>query len=247
MNAPTWVVADAHAGAHPESDAALLDLLVKARAVKARLLIMGDLFTAWLGPNKFHTPLQARLLDELVLLRQAGGEVRFVVGNRDYLSEAQRGLAFDEVLGPESTLNLAGTPTMVHHGDGLNDRDWSYRGWRRLSRSPAAETLLGALPGAWGRRLVQRTERQMAPMNASHKSGRLPHDALLALADRAQAAGAARVVVGHFHQDTVIDGAVAVVLAPAFADTGRILVATEAGLKSRPAATLGDGPTVSVR
>lgn len=238
MTAPTWIVADAHAGANPETDAALLALFVEARARKAHLLIMGDLFTAWLGPKKFHTPLQARLLDELVLLRRAGGRVQFVIGNRDYLAEAQRGLAFDDVLGPESMVSLGGIPTLLHHGDGLNARDWSYRGWRALSRSGVSETFLGALPQQWGRRLVHRTERQMAPLNAGHKTGQLPRAALHALAARAQTQGAQRVLVGHFHQDTVLEAAVVVVLAPAFADTGRILEVKSADLVSVSARSL---------
>lgn len=240
---PQWVLADPHGGHDPDADRALVRLLAQAARARADLLIMGDLFVAWLAPERFWTPLQRRVLEGVAAVRAAGGQTRFVVGNRDYLVEALLGTVFDQVLTDEAVVPVAGRPTLVCHGDRLNRADWPYLMWHRLSRSGPAEALLGLLPGAAGRALAARTEARMARVNTRYKTGVLPLGALEALGRRAAAQGAARALVGHFHHDRVLpvaDGA-PVVVAPGWFEHRRILVGGPDGaLCSTPADALAD-------
>ena len=93
-----WVLADAHGGADPEADRDLLQLLAKAQQESVDLLILGDLFAAWIALDSDLTRLQQEVIAAIRSLRRQGRTVRFVVGNRDYLvREGQLGRSFDEV------------------------------------------------------------------------------------------------------------------------------------------------------
>jgi UDP-2,3-diacylglucosamine hydrolase len=235
---PTWILADAHAGAYPESDRALLDLLDLLRARDADLLILGDLFLAWLGPRRFWTPFQTEVLDRLTTLRKAQHRIIFVVGNRDYLvKESLLGSVFDQVHDDGAIIDLGRLPTLVVHGDRVNGGDLAYRLWRRFSRSLPATELLLRLPGRVGRALAEHTERRLSGTNRRYKSGALPIPALEALGRRARDQGAARALVGHFHQDRVIevDGGVPVIVAPGWFEHRRVLVChSDGSLASMP-------------
>jgi UDP-2,3-diacylglucosamine hydrolase len=222
----TWILADAHGGADPDADRDLLRVLDRARAARADLLILGDLFAAWIALDAQLTPFQREVIDRLRGLRHAGLTVRMVVGNRDYLvKEGQLGLSFDEVIDRELVLPLGGVATLVAHGDRINPHDRMYHLWHDVSRSRPARELLLHLPGGIARPLAARTERALGTTNRAYKTGALPFEALQDLGRRAAAQGAARALVGHFHEDRVIEvpNGAPVVIAPDWLALRRIL------------------------
>lgn len=237
---PLWVLADPHGGGDEVADRALLALLARAQERRADLLILGDLFLAWLGPSRFHTPFQAEVVEALVELRRRGGRVRFVVGNRDYLTE-DAPPAFDEIHHGEVRLDVGGVQTWVLHGDLAQPQDHAYRMWHQLSRSTPVTYALRRAPGAWGRGLAGRVEAQLRGTNQAYKSGRLPLEVVQAIGRRAQTAGCARALVGHFHHDRVVDvpDGAPVILAPGWCEHQRVLVAeTDGNLRSWALASL---------
>lgn len=227
---PLWVLADPHVGADPTADAGLLRLLEDAAKAQADLLILGDLFLAWLGPARFHTPLQAQVIAGLLALRRAGGRVRFVAGNRDYLVEDAPPV-FDEIHHGEVALDVGGVRTWVLHGDLARPDDHLYRSWHQLSRSGPVTALLRRAPSRFGQALAGRVEAQLRGTNTAYKSGLLPLPALFAVGRRAAEHGCARALVGHFHHERVLDvpDGAPVVLAPGWCDHQRILVAAAGG------------------
>lgn len=232
---PTWVLGDPHAGHDASADVALEALLARAAEQHVDLVVMGDLFVAWLARDRFFTPAQARIVDALRAIRAGGGRVRFVVGNRDYLAEGLLGDAFDAVYEGEVVVDVGGAKTLLVHGDGLDPDDRPYRAWRAVSRSGPVRAVLERLPGAVGRQLAARTERQLRDVNVQYKSGPLPVAQLEAVGRRAAAAGAERAIVGHFHDDTTIrppDGA-PVRVAPGWFEHRVVLEATASALTSR--------------
>lgn len=220
----TWVLADPHAGAVPEADEALLALLDRAQEAKVDLLLMGDLFVAWIGVDRFLTDLQRRVLEKLEAIRAGGSSIRFVTGNRDYLPERFVGRAFDQVYGHESVVDLDGVPTMIAHGDRLNRQDRPYRAWYRISRSGPACALLSHLPGPVGARLAERVEHRMRAVNVQYKAGPLPMAGIEAIAERADLWGAERVLLGHFHEPARIEAAVPVIIAPGWFEHRTVLL-----------------------
>ena len=86
------------------------------------------------------------------------------------------------------------------HGDGLNDRDWQYRFWRRLSKSPPVRLAVTLTPRRWARRLVDSTEERLSQTNFKHKV-ELPERAIRAYAERRLAEGHDVLILGHFHEE----------------------------------------------
>lgn len=235
---PTWVLADPHGGDGSAGDGTLLALLEVAARRQVDLLIMGDLFLAWIGHPRFWTPFQAEVMAGIRAVREAGGRTRFVVGNRDYLvKENLQGSHFDVVYEAETVDDVGGEPTLLLHGDTVNPEDVRYLAWRRLSRSAPVSAALARLPGRIGQQLALRTERRMAGLPNAYKTAELPRAHLDALGARARYAGAARAIVGHFHHDAqwTPKGGVPVIVAPGWVDHRRILVANGAELVSTPA------------
>lgn len=221
----TWLLGDPHVGHDRDADEALLALLADAAAQRVDLVIMGDLFLAWLARDRFFTDDQRRVVDALRAIRAGGGKVRFVVGNRDYLTPGLTGDVFDEVYDGEVLVDVGGQKVMLLHGDGLNPADRPYRAWRALSRNPVATALLERLPGAAGRALAARTERGLRDVNAKYKAGPLPREALAAVAHRAAVAGAEHIYVGHFHEDTTLEfaGCPPLTIVPGWFEHRRVL------------------------
>src|SRR3954468_24770261 len=92
-----------------------------------RLVLMGDLFQAWVGFRSFETPDVTAVVDTLRDLRRQGIRVEYVEGNRDFfLAGSPYADAFDRVA-LETAFEVAGVRYLAVHGDGLNDRDWKYR------------------------------------------------------------------------------------------------------------------------
>ena len=203
--AATWVLGDPHVGHDVDADEALIEKLAEAAEQRVDLVIMGDLFVAWIARDRFLTPDQRVVIDALRKIRGAGGRVRFVTGNRDYLAAGMQGDAFDVVYEGEVLADVGGTKTMLLHGDGLDPADRPYRAWRTLSRHPLATALLERLPAAAGRALARRTERSLRTVNERYKSTPLPRAVLDDLARRAAAGGAERLLVGHFHDDVTFE------------------------------------------
>jgi UDP-2,3-diacylglucosamine hydrolase len=210
----TWVLGDPHAGADPAADRALIELLERGAERAVDLLVMGDLFVAWIALDRFLTPLQRDVLARFEAIRARGGTIRFVVGNRDYLAERMIGRAFDVVYADETVIDLGGVPTMVVHGDRLNPLDRPYLAWYRVSRSRPVEAIVSLLPASVGARVAVEIEARMRAVNLAYKTGSLPMDGIAALAERAKASGAKRALVGHFHEPRTIEAAVPVVIAP---------------------------------
>ena len=98
-----------------------------------RLVLMGDLFQAWVGFRSFETADVRAVVAALRDLRARGIEVEYIEGNRDFfLAGSPYADAFDRVV-LETSFEVGGVRYLAVHGDGLNDDDWKYRFWRRLS------------------------------------------------------------------------------------------------------------------
>jgi UDP-2,3-diacylglucosamine hydrolase len=167
-----------------------------------RLVLMGDLFQAWVGFRSFETDDVRAVVAALRALRSQGVAVEYVEGNRDFfLAGSPYADAFDRVA-LETAFEVGGVRYLAVHGDGLNDRDWKYRFWRRLSKSAPVRFLVGAIPGSLANRLVHSTERKLSRTNFKHRAV-LPEAAIRAYAERRLAEGHDVLLLGHFHEPRV--------------------------------------------
>lgn len=194
------VVADAHLGGPGGALGPLLDQLQQAADQGLdRLVLLGDIFQAWVGLPAFETDATRQFCAALAQLREQGVWIAYIEGNRDFfLSHERYAEAFD-VLATEVALEVGDRRILFVHGDGLNERDLQYRTWRRLSKSAPVRSLLRLLPGRWARAFVERTEKRLAGTNFKHKR-RLPEAAILGYGERRLAEGHDLLVLGHFHE-----------------------------------------------
>jgi UDP-2,3-diacylglucosamine hydrolase len=167
-----------------------------------RLVVMGDLFQAWVGFPRFETAEIAAVVAALRALRHQGIGIDYVEGNRDFfLAGSPYADAFDRV-GLETAFTLGGVRYLAVHGDGLNDRDWKYRFWRRLSKSAPVRFAVRHTPRALAHRAVHATEKRLSRTNFKHRAA-LPEAAIRRYAGRRLAEGHDVLLLGHFHEPRV--------------------------------------------
>jgi UDP-2,3-diacylglucosamine hydrolase len=195
------VLADAHLGGPGGSGAPLVAQLAELPGRGCtRLIVLGDLFQAWVGDPKFETAEIAAVAPALGELRRRGVRVDYVEGNRDfYLAGSPYAGAFDSV-GREVSFTAGGRRCLAVHGDGIDARDWQYRFWRRLSKSRLVRPLILHTPRRFAQRMVASTEDRLSRTNFKHKLA-IPEEAIRAYAERRLAEGYEVLLLGHFHEE----------------------------------------------
>ncbi len=198
------VVADAHLGGPGGEAEPLVEQLLRLPGEGAnRLLLLGDLFQAWVGFRQYETAGVQAFLAGIAELRRQGLSVDYVEGNRDFfLAEGPYRAAFDSV-GTECAFESSGVRYLAVHGDGLNDRDRSYLAWRWLSKSGPVKTAIRALPRRVVGRFVDSTERRLSRTNFKHRS-EVPEAAIRRYGVRRLAEGHDVLLLGHFHEPRIL-------------------------------------------
>lgn len=195
------LIADAHLGGPGGEAAALVAQLDALPAQGAeRLVLMGDIFQGWVGFERFETEGVRAIVAALRRLRAAGLRVDYIEGNRDFfLAGGPYADAFDAVCS-EVAFEAGGKRYLAVHGDGLDERDWKYRFWRRASKSWLSRLVVSRTPRRLARWLVDSTERSLSKTNQEHKR-HIPEAVLRAYAESRLAEGHDALLVGHFHEE----------------------------------------------
>ncbi|HEY7214301.1 MAG TPA: hypothetical protein VIC28_06705, partial [Thermoanaerobaculia bacterium] len=197
------LIADAHLGG-PGGPAGPLIAQLEALPGQGcrRLVLMGDLFQAWIGFPRFETEDVVAVVSALRKLRQQGVEIDYIEGNRDFfLAGSPYADAFDRI-GLEVAFEVGGVRYLAVHGDGLNDRDWRYLFWRRLSKSTPVRFLVRNIPRRLAHRMVHSTEKRLSQTNFKHRAA-VPEAAIRRYAERRLAEGHDVLLLGHFHEALV--------------------------------------------
>jgi UDP-2,3-diacylglucosamine hydrolase len=199
---PVAVIADSHLSGPGGPAGPLLDQIAALPGSCDRLVLLGDIFQAWVGSPRFETPDITAVVSALRSLRRQGLRIDYIEGNRDfYLRDSPYADAFD-LVGTETAFETGGKRYLAVHGDGLNDSDWKYRFWRDLSKSTPVRLTVTHIPRRLAHRLVHSTERRLSQTNFKHKI-RIPEEAILRYAERRLAEGYDALLLGHFHEPRV--------------------------------------------
>ncbi len=151
----TLLLADLHLPqeASPYREAFLRFCLGPARRAQ-QVFLLGDLFEVWLG-DAVSLPEYPEEIAALQALTASGVRVAVQRGNRDFL--LGKGFARatgTRLMADEEVIELAGTPTLLAHGDAYCTDDHGYQRWRRFSRNPISQWLFHALSEQQKRRIA---------------------------------------------------------------------------------------------
>ncbi len=194
------VVADAHLGGPGGTADLLIEQLRELATSECRhLVLLGDLFHVWVGAEGYETPDIRAIASALGELRAQGFRIDYIEGNRDFFIGSGPYAELFDTVGTEVDFEVGGRRYLAVHGDGLNDRDYSYRFWNWLSKSSASRFFMLNLPDGVARWLVGVTERQLAKTNFKHKSV-IPEAVIRDYAESRFAEGFDVLLLGHFHE-----------------------------------------------
>ena len=217
-------IADLHLSPnHPRLVRGFFDLLDAYQSKHTQLYILGDWFNAWIGDD-----YTAAWLDEVVArlkqFSQAGNQIYFIVGNRDFALGQKFLDQFSGQLLPDVyTLHIGSQQVRLEHGDALCTDDVSYQKFRKIIRNPIILGILKKTPLAFRQKLAQgfRKKSQQANQVKSYDVMDVNADAV------SQALQHADVLIhGHTHRPNIHNehGKPRIVLGDWRTDAAQILV-----------------------
>ena len=235
---PTLLLSDLHLAPDRPAAAAAFHAFARGPAREAAAVyVMGDLFDAWIGDDQRRQPFARAVVASLRGIRDAGVPLYVARGNRDFLLGAEFARdAGATLLDEQTVIDLAGTRTLLTHGDEFCTDDVDYQRFRAWSRNPRSQRRLLGLPYAV-RRLIAAWLRRGSRAATARKP-----EAILDVNPRAveqafRAHGVARIVHGHTHRPArhalTVDGAPRerIVLAD-WDDRGHYLAIDERGVRA---------------
>jgi UDP-2,3-diacylglucosamine hydrolase len=163
------------------------------------VIILGDLFEAWVGDDARHDDWERSCVDALAAASRRT-RLAFMAGNRDFLvGDAMLAAAGMQGLPDPTLMELHGTRCLLSHGDALCVDDLPYQQFRRVVRSPGWQAGFLCKPLA-ERRQIATAMRGASPVRGS-LDGDMAIDVNAAEALRwLRAAGASVLVHGHTHR-----------------------------------------------
>ncbi len=197
------LASDLHLGPQaPRTTAAFLRWLSELTGRADALLLLGDLFEAWIGDDLLdHAPRDEHhaVCRALAELAAAGCFIGVQRGNRDFLlGEHFAAICGAQLLDDPCLLELSGQRIVLSHGDALCVSDQAYLRWREVCRDAQWQARFLAQP-------LQTRSEQAASARAQSRQAQASMEQL-ADADAAEAAlwlrrdQAAWMIHGHTHR-----------------------------------------------
>jgi len=192
-------VSDLHlAEQRPRTIARFLRFLAEDASRHRELVILGDLFEFWIGDD---AAASARpVVDALAAHSASGRRLLLMHGNRDpLLGHGFAAASGGTLLADPIVLDVAGTPTLLSHGDAWCTLDVAYQRFRATVRQPdfqrdfLSKALDERIAFARGLRLQSDSEKSMKAADIMD----VTPDAVVAAL---RAAGVHRIIHGHTHR-----------------------------------------------
>jgi UDP-2,3-diacylglucosamine hydrolase len=199
----TLFIADLHLSEERADISKLFFDFLRHQARQAQALyILGDLFEVWIGDDNI-TSLTEQVATELKRLSDAGTDVYFIHGNRDFLlGKKYANKAGITLLPEQQTIELYGRTTLIMHGDSLCTLDIEYQKFRTKSRKKWWQTMILSLPLFLRRAIAKRARNKSAQANSS-KSMTVMDVTPTEVVNQMQLARVDLLIHGHTHRPDI--------------------------------------------
>ena len=197
-------ISDLHLqSAHPATSAAFFDFLERHARHAQQLYLLGDLFEYWAGDDDIADAFHQQVIAALRSVRDAGVEVFWIAGNRDFLVGAGFAAAAGLTLLPEIYVaEIAGRRVALLHGDAQCTEDTKYMEFRAMVRQPQWQQQFVAMPLAQ-RKAIIAGMRENSRTAQSAKSYDIMDVTPQAIADVFAQTGTDTMIHGHTHRPAV--------------------------------------------
>ena len=192
-------ISDLHlTGERPLTTARFLEFLQTDARRHRELVVLGDLFEFWIGDDAAASVQP--IVDALASTTAGGQRLLLMHGNRDpLLGSGFAALTGGTLLADPIVVEVAGTPTLLSHGDAWCTRDVAYQQFRAMARQPQFQRdfLSKRLDErvAFARRLRMQSESEKST-KATDITDVTPEAVVAALL----AARVRRIIHGHTHR-----------------------------------------------
>ena len=184
----------------PGTTSAFLQFLDSHAKQSQQLYLLGDLFEYWPGDDDIDTPYHRCITSAIRDVSDAGVEVFWIAGNRDFLV----GKAFADAIGAAlladpTTMTIAGQRVTLSHGDALCTDDTDYMAFRAMVRQGAWQKGFLAKPLAERKAIIEnmRGQSEAGKRNKSADIMDVNSDAVTAMF---HCTGASILIHGHTHR-----------------------------------------------
>jgi UDP-2,3-diacylglucosamine hydrolase len=184
----------------PRTTAAFLGFLHRHVLGVQQLYLLGDLFEYWAGDDDISDPYNRRVVDALRQASDAGAEVFWMAGNRDFLVGEKFAEAAGLTLLPDPFVaRIAGHNIALAHGDAQCTDDTAYMAFRAKVREKEWQQQFVAMPLAQRKAIIadMRAGSREAQRSKSCDIMDVNPDAIASLFD---ATGASILIHGHTHR-----------------------------------------------
>jgi UDP-2,3-diacylglucosamine hydrolase len=185
---------------HPRTAEAFFRFLAERAAHARQLYLLGDIFEYWAGDDDLETPLHQRVVDALRALVDAGVEVFWIAGNRDFLVGVEFARAAGlRLLDEPHLITAGGTRIALVHGDAECTADTKFMAFRAQVRDPAWQQQFLALPLMQRKQIIAglREGSREAHAGKSYEIMDVTPEAVAALFE---STGADVIIHGHTHR-----------------------------------------------
>jgi UDP-2,3-diacylglucosamine hydrolase len=194
-------ISDLHLDARrPEANERFIGFIEGKARGAAALYILGDLFEAWIGDDDVVERFNAVIVGFFAALTKSGTPLFLMHGNRDLLiGERFCRETGGKLLADPTVVDIAGTPTLLLHGDTLCIDDTEYQAWRLKARSPAFQEMFLSKP-LEERRAMSAMMREKSKEAIAGKPAEIMDVNAGAVREAFRKHGVTRMIHGHTHR-----------------------------------------------
>jgi len=171
-----------------------------------QVIIVGDLFAAWVGPRHANAAGHAAALDSLAKLARAGTKVVVVAGNRDFLLDERTLAPYGIEYHSRAWKGVAcGRNVLATHGDLIDRGDFIHHVFRGITGSFPLSTVAKMMPlclsglFAWMYRTASAARHKQIPSTNDRPRGPALREIFEGGTDVA--------VTGHWHYPEIVNDA----------------------------------------